>query len=107
MDKKFLTLEEYYTLETYDVRAQELKYKQEIKKLKQALLQKDVLLLEARIKELKSEIRQHIEHVQGLSVSIENSGIEKDKYKTFLQNKYELPKDWGFIPETLEIILGD
>ena len=106
-DKKYLSLEEYYTLETFDVKAQELKNKQEIQGLKNLILQKDIALFEARIKELKRDYKDGVASVQTYATQIENMYIQKDKYKNTLQDKYELPKDWGFLPDTLEIILGE
>lgn len=109
MSQKSLYLQDrdYFKLESHDMQEQLKKAELEIEKLKNEVCRKDIMLLTKRIEDMQRVFKERVEKIQSIGTTIENIKISKSKVRDEITSSLDLPKDWGYNPETLEIILGD
>lgn len=104
-DKIYLSDSEYYTLEAFSWKAQELDYKKKIKLLQKTIEGKDIALLRHSLADAERKAKKLLDEAQSLEVAKENVLKQKDKFSVTITESRNLEdNDWGYNPETLEIL---
>ena len=103
--EQVLTDREYFEIESHQQKIIELELRKTIKGLERQILQKNVIILKHQLDEQVRKQDMLIDDIQVLETKRLNTVTSKDKVTKAVSERLQLDtNDWGYNPETLEII---
>ena len=104
-DKFVLEDSEYFQLEAHEWKKKEFEYERKLLLLQKEVTKRDISILQFNAENLRKRVIELDEQASQLTIKIENVDVAKNKVVDTISERLELDSsDWGYNPETLEII---
>lgn len=95
---------EYFRLEAHEWKKKELEYEKQIKELNKQICGQRITILKYQMDNLRDTIKDIEDDITSVNVKIKNTEVSKSKVIESINERLEIDGEWGYNPETLEII---
>jgi len=105
-EEYFLLDSEYFQLEVHEWKKKELDLERQLVNMQREITKRDIAIMNLNIDNQRRKLKELEDRATEYSLKIENVEVMKGKVTDNISTRLGLVdiKDWGYNPETLEII---
>lgn len=102
----FLLDQEYFQLEAHEWKKKELDLERQLVNMQREITKRDIAIMNLNIENQRRKLKELEDRATDYSLKIENVEVMKGKVTDSISSRLGIEdvKDWGYNPETLEII---